>query len=116
MSRGPGYGDRHGGVRPDPPRDAPDQAQLRLLLLEGHDLRDLPRGEAALRADGEPLERHVPGRLLDPRDEVVRVLERAVFRRHEPEHNLVVGQDVRERRKGARAVGVVLEQEPVDVL
>ena len=34
----------------------------------------------------------------------------------EPEHNLVVGQDVRERRKGARAVGVVLEQEPVDVL
>ena len=43
------------------------------------------------------------------------ILERPVLRRHEPEHDLVVGQDVAERREVAGAIGVVLEQQPVEV-
>lgn len=37
--------------------------------------RDLG-GEAALRADRQVLDRHQPGRLVDPADELVTVLDR----------------------------------------
>ena len=99
---------------PDPPGDVSDQAQLRLLLRGGH-RADHARREAALRADSQPLERHVPGRLLDARDQVVRILDRPVLRRHEPQHDLVAREHVSERLEGAGAVRVVLEQEPVEV-
>src|SRR4051794_34897307 len=60
---------------PDLVRHAAEQLQLVSLVVEGDEVPRQRRGEAALRAEAQPIERHVLAGLFDPPLELVRILE-----------------------------------------
>src|SRR3990167_3345788 len=59
------------------------ERELRPLIPDGHVVALDGRGETALRADAELVERDVPGRLVEAPLEVVLLLEGAHLRRHQ---------------------------------
>src|SRR5947199_357971 len=66
---------------PHAARRLPDESQLRLLLLGGERIAGFAGREPTLRAQGQAIERDVPGRLVDTLLHCRRVFERAFFRR-----------------------------------
>src|SRR3989449_2230587 len=89
------------------------ERQLRLLVVD-RDLVALDgRGEAALRAQADLLDRHVLGRLIEAPLEVVLPLEGADLGGHQPQDHAHVFGDEPERREVARAGVVELEEEAV---
>src|SRR5213078_3149418 len=98
---------------PDFPRQLHAERQLRLLLIH-RDLVALDgRGEAALRAQADLLERHVLGRLVETPPEVVLPLQGADLGGDEPQDHARTLGDEAERREVARARVVELEEEAV---
>src|SRR6266436_7677127 len=71
--------------------------------------------EAALRAHAQILEWNVPGRLIDTPLELVLVLERGRFRRHEAEHHFLSPRHEAQRLEAAGAFAVVLEEPAIHV-
>ena len=65
-----------GSSRPDSRGRFDDVGQLRPLLVLGQRVALDRAGEAALRAEAQPVERHVRGGLVDPGGELVVGLER----------------------------------------
>src|SRR5439155_17706976 len=66
------------------------QPQLCFLRLDADRVAQLGRGKAALRADGEPLERDEAACLVDPALEFRLVFERTYLGRNKPEHDRLV--------------------------
>ena len=64
---------------PDGFRDLLDEAQFVPLLLLRQEVSLLGRGEAALRAEAELIERDVLRRLVDAGDNILLLFERARF-------------------------------------
>src|SRR5215213_4961552 len=60
---------------PDLVRHLAEQLELRPLIVEGDQVAGQRRGEAALRAERQPLQRDVLRGLLDPALELIGVLE-----------------------------------------
>src|SRR6266542_708788 len=75
------------GSAPDLPGGLDDQAELRDLLLVGHEVALDRGGEAALRRQAELLQRHEVARLLDPPLEVVLTLELTPLGRDQAQHH-----------------------------
>src|SRR5579875_1985185 len=92
-----------------------DQRELGELLATGQVVALDRRGEAALRREAQLLERHVLRGLVDASFQVVLRFELRRFRRHEPEYDLLARRHEAQRREGARALVVELEEEAVDV-
>src|SRR6185369_9283708 len=96
---------------PYPPCRLHDALELAPLVFLAHEIADHVGSEAALRADGEPLERDVFGGLVHAPRQVVDSLQLGDFRADQPEHyHLVLGHET-ERREAAGARAVVLEEE-----
>src|SRR5262249_10743772 len=96
-------------------RDADDETELGDLLGDRHGLATDAAGEAALRAQGELLERGVAAGLVDAALERVGTLELAALGGDEPEHrDLALGQKA-QRRKAAGARRIVFQKIAVDV-
>ena len=72
------------------------------------------RGEAALRAESQAIERHQPGRLVDARAQLVHRLEARLLARHQPQHHVAVLRHRAQRLEAARALVVVLQQEALE--
>src|SRR5215213_6120543 len=90
-----------------------DGAELVLLVLDAEGIADDRGREPALRAQGQPLERHEAGGLPDAGLQFLRGLAPTRFRGHEAEDgDLVVGH-VGERLEAAGALVVVLEHQPL---
>src|ERR1041384_1009721 len=86
------------GWLPDRVRYLRDQLELLLLnILCGQVSAGQRRGEPAVRGAAEPLKPGVPGRLVDPRDDVARRLDRRGLAGHETEDDLLVVGRLRER-------------------
>src|SRR5262249_7398968 len=81
------------------------------LLVLGEDVAFFRRRKAALRAQGNLLERRELHRLVDAALDVVLLLERAGLRRDQTEHHDLVapGQEA-QRLEAARTLGVVFEE------
>src|SRR5262245_24189595 len=100
---------------PDSARHLDHPLQLAALVIPGDQIAELHRGEAALGRDGQALDRDVLGRLVDPPAQEVDRLERRDLRADEPQRDhLVAGQEA-QRLEPACPLGVVLQQEAVDV-
>ena len=67
-----------------------------------------------MRAEGEALDRHVAGGLLDARQDLLARLDARLLRRDQAEHDGLVGGHVAQRREVARARRVVFEQQAID--
>src|SRR5207247_11325885 len=76
---------RPGRSAPHLARRLDDELELRLLLVGGDRVALHRRGEAALPAETELLQRDVPGGLLDPPLEVVLFFQRSALGGHEAE-------------------------------
>src|SRR5262249_41237697 len=102
---------------PDLPGDLDDHAELRPLLLLGQDIAFLGRGEAALRRQGELVERDVLGRLVDALPDRVLAFELAALGGDEADHHdLFALRQKAQRLEPAGALGVVFEEIAVDAL
>src|SRR5260370_40495554 len=96
-------------------RGVDDEAQLGDLLGRGQRVALERRGEAALRAEAELLERDIFRGLLDAALERVLLLQRAVLGGDQAEHDhLALGHEA-QRLEPARARIVVFEEEAVDL-
>src|SRR5688572_23015938 len=101
---------------PDLFGDLDHLTHLRPLLLLGEDVAFLGRGEAALRAERELLERGVLRGLVDAALDQVFRLERAALRGDHADHDdlLALGQEA-QRLETAGAVAVVFQEIAVEV-
>src|SRR3989304_8719224 len=81
-------------ARPALLRYLDDAAQLRLLLRWRQRVAGAGRGKAALRAQRQAPQRHVARRLADALLDERRVLQGALLRRQQPQHDGGAGQDV----------------------
>src|SRR5260370_11731427 len=105
-----------GSLAPHLARHLDDEAELGFLFLDRQRVAVDGRGEAALRAEAELLERHVAGRLLDAALQFVLGFERRPLGRDETEHHLLRPlRHKAQRRKAARAGIVIFEKEAVDL-
>ena len=98
---------------PDLPRYLDDEAQLGDLVCFGHaaHARALHAArKAALRADGELLERHVPRRLLDAAFERVLAFELLGLGRDEAQHHRLALRQEAQRFEAAGARAVVFKE------
>src|SRR4051794_12087624 len=97
-------------------RNLDDLRELRPLRLLGEDVALLGRSKPALRREAELVEWRKPGRFVDTALDLVLLLERAAFRRDQPEDDalLALGQEA-ERLEAAGTLGVVFEEVTVDV-
>src|SRR5881409_2232365 len=102
-------------LSPHVARDLDDALELAPLLVLGQRVAVVRAGEAALRRQPQALERHVLGRFVDPAPQRVRRLERAGFRGHQTEHDLLVARQQAQRLEAAGALGVPLHEIAVDV-
>src|ERR1700716_1503481 len=99
---------------PDGSRPPSHQLQL-LALLFGRDAIALKsRREAALRTEGQPRQRHEPGRFGYAGLELVIRLQRRFLGRHQAENRDPIFWQVTQWLEPARAGIVVLQQEPVE--
>ena len=117
----PGQFGRHGrghgseDLAPDLARNIDDQPELRPLLVLGEDIALFGRGEAALRAEAQLLERRIFGGLLDPAQNFVASLERSGLRCDEAEHDGLALRQEAQRFEPAGPVAVPFEEIAVDV-
>src|SRR5689334_15023859 len=86
-------------VPPHVVRHFDDALELAPLLVLGERVAMVRAGEAALRRQAQPLQRHVLRRLVDPPPQRVRRLERARLGGDEPQHHALVARS-EERRVG----------------
>src|SRR5258707_5676683 len=73
------------------------------------------RGEAALRAEGEALQRDITAGLLDARSHFLDALQTRLLGGYQAEHNDAIVGYVAQRLKSARALVVVFEQETLEM-
>ena len=90
-------------------------AELGPLLVVGHHVAVDRRGEPALRAQRQLVERHVLGGLVDAGTQLVGGLEVGVLRRDQSRARGLVRRHEPQRREAARALVVVLEEVGVDL-
>ncbi|CDN44821.1 hypothetical protein BN871_FQ_00030 [Paenibacillus sp. P22] len=89
-------------------RDLLDQRQLAPLLLLGQDIALFRGGEAALRAQADPVDVDVLPGFPDALENGFLILELAVFGREQPQHDLSFS-NMAQRLEAARAVRVELQ-------
>src|SRR6476661_6902503 len=106
---------RRGLLAPDVLGDRQHELELAPLVVLADEVAADARGEAALRAEREPLDRHEGGRLLDAALDLVGRLHVAGLRGEEAEHDDRVVADEPQRLEPAGAIRVVLEHEAVVV-
>src|SRR5262245_24311502 len=94
---------------PDFPRGLDDELQLLPLLVFRQQVALEGRGEAALRAEGEVLERHIAARFIDSTQKRVLRLELGHFAADQTENDTLVGGNETERFEGSRTLGLVLQ-------
>src|SRR6185312_6036134 len=98
---------------PDAARRLDHDLELALLVVGADEIADDVRGEAALRADCQLLERDVPGRLVDALSQLVDLLDFRHLGGDEAEHDhLALGHEA----QGGEAAGarrVIFEHEAV---
>src|SRR6266540_4009485 len=87
--------------------------ELHSLILRRDTVARHGRSEAALRAQGQPLQREKCGRLVDAAAELLHALEPRLLRRDEPENHLAVLGHGFQRLEASRALIVVFEKEAV---
>src|SRR5579875_533586 len=104
-----------GTLAPDLPRGLHDKAQLGPLVVLGQQIALHRGGKAALRAERQAVQGHVPRRLLDPGQQGALRLELRALAAHEPEHDGGPARDEPERRERSRSLVIVLEEKPVDL-
>src|SRR6266851_1785188 len=80
-----------------------DHPQLRPLFRFGQHVAVLGRGKAALRRQAQLIDVDEFCRLVDAAPELVATLERAGFRRHQPEHHLLALRHEAQRLETAGA-------------
>src|SRR5262249_56688393 len=68
----------------------------------------------ALRAPRQPFERHLLGRPVDAAAQLVHRLEARLLGGDQPQHDLAIRRHYAQRLEVARALVVVLEQEPLE--
>src|SRR5207248_10794211 len=90
-----------------------DDFELAPLIVLAQEIANDVGGEAALRANGELVERDELRRLVDAPLERIDALELRYFRADEPEHHHLALGYKPQRRKTARARTVVFEQETI---
>src|SRR5579875_3425884 len=99
------------GLAPDSVGYLDEALQLGPLRLGGDQVARQGGGEPALRAQRQPLQRDVLRRLLHPALEQLGALQLGLLGRDQPEHHhLVLGHEA-QRREGAGARRVVLQQQ-----
>src|SRR5438105_9645227 len=103
-----------GSAPPDEPRDFGHALELAPLIVGRDAVAFHRRGEAALRAQRQPLDRHVLGGGLEAPAELVHGLESRFLRGHQPQHDLAVGRHRTQPLEVAGALVVVLEQKPLE--
>src|SRR5439155_11774691 len=99
---------------PNQPGCLADTRELLALPLRGDRVAFHGRSEAALRTEREPVERHVPRRLVDAAAQFVDALQPLLLRGDEAEHHLAIAGHRAERLEAAGAHVVVLEEEPLE--
>ncbi len=80
-------------LTPDIARQAAHQLKFALLGLRRHRIAGVDAGEAALRADRQPVQRHEFGRLVEPPPQHGLVLEVRQLRRHHAEDHRFVSSE-----------------------
>src|SRR5437867_5717219 len=98
---------------PDLARHFQGQAELTALVVDRDLVAVVRAREAALRAQAEVLERHVLGGGLDAALEIVLGLERRHLGADQAEHDLLSLGHEPERLEAARAVRIVLNEQPL---
>src|ERR1051326_8431888 len=96
---------------PDPARGVDEQLELAALVVPREEVAARGRGEPALRAQREALDRHVPARLLDPAQELVLRLELRRLRRDQPEGDGLPARREAERLATPGSIPVGLQAE-----
>ena len=91
-----------------------DERQLAPLVLIGDKIAFLGGSKAALRAERQLLERHIPGSLADTRDNVFLLFQPGILGGYQTQNDLLLA-DVAQRLETACTVAVVLEEEAVHV-
>src|SRR5262245_7756769 len=99
---------------PDGPRGTADELELPALLIRRDPVALVRRGEAALRAERESIERHVARGLCNPALEALRGFKRRALRADEAQNDHAIVGHVSQRLERAGALVVVLEQEPLE--
>src|SRR3984893_271024 len=103
------------GSAPDFARRLDDEAQLCDLFVSGQRVAVDGRGEAALRAEAELLERHVFRRLVDPALQSVLAFERGALAGDEAQdYPLIALGHKAQRLEPAGARIVVFQEEAID--
>src|SRR5581483_10594341 len=102
-------------LSPDLAGGLDDEAKLRLLFLDGDGIALEGRGEAALRAQAQLLERDVFGGFVDATLQLVLLFERALLRRDQTQHHhLSLGHEA-QGLEAARACVIIFEEEAIDL-
>src|SRR5262249_9622092 len=89
--------------------------ELAPLVMEAQGISTHARRKAALRADTEVIERNVAGRFIDAPAQQVKRLELGPLAADQSEDHGLVLRYMAERRKAARALALIFEEERVDV-
>src|SRR5215472_10185736 len=100
-------------LSPDRARRVDGQPQLRALLRLGERVAAGAAGEAALRANGEPLGGDILRRFLDAPLQAIDRFERRRFAADQPEHHALSLWDEAQRCKVPCSRRVIFEQEMV---
>src|SRR5437660_5962880 len=103
-----------GPSAPHRPGHAGHQQQLLQLLLPRDVVPLHRRGEAALGAERQPVQRHVPRGLIHARLQLVLRLHARLLGRDQAQHDRAVLGHVAERAEPTRALVVVLQQEALE--
>src|SRR5439155_22999912 len=90
-----------------------EEVELPALVVPGDLVAGGDRGKAALRAQRETGERHVPRRLVDAPEQILLGLQPRDLGGDQPEDHRLAPRDVAQRREAAGALAVVLQQEAV---
>src|SRR5579885_2851089 len=99
---------------PYAPRHVRDQFELAPLIVGREQIAAHRAGETALRAEREPLERHVTRGLVDPPTQRLGRLQHRRLGADEPEHHGLVRRHEAQRGEIAGTLGVVLEKKRLD--
>src|SRR5438309_4192938 len=103
-----------GSAAPDETRDLGHALELAALILRRDAVAFHGRGEAALPAQGQALERLELGRLLDAPPQLRHRLQPRFLRGHETQNDLAIGRHEAQRLEVARAIVVVLQEEALE--
>src|SRR5256885_14210496 len=102
------------GLAPYLSGDVDAKLELRDFLLLGEVVAVVGARKPALRAEGEVLHRHVPGRRVDAALEVVLFLELRKLGADQPEHHFLAFWHETQRLEAGRAPGVAIQEKAGD--